>query len=36
MEILFFAIDQFFLSGKKGNCFWKKPIFSWLTFSNNQ
>lgn len=36
MEKLFFAIDQFFLSGKKGNYFWKKTIFYWITFSNNQ
>ena len=36
MEKFFFAIDQKFLSGKKGNYFWKKSIFYWLTYSYNQ
>ena len=33
MEILFFfAIDYFFLSGKKGNFFWKNQYFIGLHF----
>ena len=33
---IIFAIEQNFFRGKKGNYFWKKPIFYWLIFSNNQ
>lgn len=35
-ENYFLQLTKKFLRGKKGNYFWKKTIFYWITFSNNQ